>query len=254
MNEIKVLKSSRGHILDHWIDACLIKLIKEVTEGLENYELDRASRPLADFVDDLSTWYLRRSRTRPEALPKLREVLLRVAVIMAPFMPFLAEDIYQRLKSEKDFESVHFEVWPRPEKVDTEILAKMREVRKIVSLALEARSRANIKVRQPLNELRIKNKKLGKEYLDLIRDELNVKNIVVNSNLEQEVELDIELTPELIEEGKLRDAIRSIQDTRKERGLKPNEKMKYVLSAGEEDFFKKHSAQIKKATNIEFED
>ena len=254
VNEIKVLKSSRGHILDHWIDACLIKLIKEVTEGLENYELDRASRPLADFVDDLSTWYLRRSRTRPEALPKLREVLLRVAVIMAPFMPFLAEDIYQRLKSEKDFESVHFEVWPRPEKVDTEILAKMREVRKIVSLALEARSRANIKVRQPLNELRIKNKKLGKEYLDLIRDELNVKNIVVNSNLEQEVELDIELTPELIEEGKLRDAIRSIQDTRKERGLKPNEKMKYVLSAGEEDFFKKHSAQIKKATNIEFED
>ena len=253
VDEKKVLKSSRGHILDHWIDACLTKLIKEVTEGLENYKLDRASRPLADFVDDLSTWYLRRSRTRSEALPKLREVLLRVAVIMAPFMPFLAEDIYQRLKSEKYFESVHFEAWPKPEKVDTEILDKMREVRKIVSLALEARSKANIKVRQPLNELRIKNSGLGPEFLELIKDELNIKRVIVDKNIVQEVELDTNLTLALIEEGKLRDIIRSIQDIRKEKGLKPSEIMAFNTPAGEKEFFKKHALEIEKITNIKLE-
>ena len=136
--------------------------------------------------------------------------------------------------------------------IDLDVGVFMKETRKIVSLALEARSKANIKVRQPLSELKIKNKKLGEEFLDLIRDELNVKHVVIDGNLESEVALDTNLTPELIEEGKIRDVIRTIQDMRKEKGLKPNEKMTFTPPAGEEEFFKKHSVQIKKATNIEF--
>ncbi len=250
------------HVLDKWIDARFAKLLKEVTESLESYELDRASRPLAGFVDDLSTWYLRRSRTRPEVLPKLREILLNFARVMAPFMPFIAEDIHQRLKGNNNEESVHLEMWPQTEKSfldafrknkGAETLLEMDETRRIVSLALEARSKANIKVRQPLSELRIKNSELGPEFLKLIKDELNVKHVVVDKSIVQEVELDTDLTSKLIEEGKLRDMIRSIQDMRKEKGLKPGEIMVFNPPTGEKELFRKHAPEIEKMTNIKLE-
>ena len=165
---------------------------------------------------------------------------------MAPFMPFIAEDIYRRLEGGK--ESVHLEDWPKAGKVDKNILGKMRETREIVSLGLEARAKANIKVRQPLNELRIMNNELGEEFLELIQDELNVKKVTVDKNLESEVELDTNLTGELIEEGKVRDAIRTIQEWRKEQGLKPGELAEYKTDDG---FLLKHREEIEKATNIE---
>lgn len=238
------------NILDHWIDTRLAQLVTNVTEGLEKYELDKASRPIADFIDDFSTWYLRRSRTRPEARPKLREVLLVLAKIMAPFTPFIAEDIYRRLRGDK--ESVHLEEWPKPEKVDRKLLDEMEKTREIVSLALEARSKANIKVRQPLLELRLKIQDLGVEYLDIIKDELNVKSVVVDKTLTEEIFLNITLTPELEEEGKIRDAIRTVQEWRKEKKLKPGEKARYEVSEQDKEFFNKHANEIKKATNIEF--
>ena len=245
-NEEDGVKNSDKNILDHWINTRLAQLITQTTESLEKYELDKASRPINDFVDDLSTWYLRRSRTRPEALPKLRQILIELAKIMAPFMPFIAEDIYRRLEGGK--ESVHLEDWPKAGKVDKNILDKMRETREIVSLGLEARAKANIKVRQPLNELRIRSNELGEEFLGLIQDELNVKKVTVNKNLESEVELDTNLTSELIEEGRVRDAIRTIQEWRKEQGLKPGELAEYKTDDG---FLLKHREEIEKATNIE---
>ena len=245
-NEEDGVKNSDKNILDHWINTRLAQLITQTTESLEKYELDKASRPINDFVDDLSTWYLRRSRTRPEALPKLRQILIELAKIMAPFMPFIAEDIYRRLVGGK--ESVHLEDWPKAGKVDKNILDKMRETREIVSLGLEARAKANIKVRQPLNELRIRSNELGEEFLGLIQDELNVKKVTVNKNLESEVELDTNLTSELIEEGRVRDAIRTIQEWRKEQGLKPGELAEYKTDDG---FLLKHREEIEKATNIE---
>jgi len=245
-NEEDGVKNPDKNILDHWINTRLAQLITQTTESLEKYELDKASRPINDFVDDLSTWYLRRSRTRPDALPKLRQVLIEVAKIMAPFMPFIAEDIYRRLEGGK--ESVHLEDWPKAGKVDKKILDKMRETRAIVSLGLEARAKANIKVRQPLNELRISNNELGEEFLGLIQDELNVKKVTVDKNLEQEVELNTHLTDELIEEGKVRDAVRVIQEWRKEQGLKPGELAEYKTDDG---FLLKHREEIEKATNIE---
>ncbi len=251
---------SESHILDQWIDKKLEKLIQDVTEGLEKYELDRASRPLADFVDDLSTWYLRRSRTRPEALPKLRAVLVELAKIMAPFMPFMAEDIYKRLKGEVGMESVHLEDWPEVKKPflsflkssDDSVLKKMAETRKVVTLALEARMKANVKVRQPLQELRIKNQELSKEYLEIIKEELNVKKVTVDESLTEEVWLDTNITPELAEEGRVRDAIRAIQEWRKEKNLKPGEKAAYAVPEADKEFFDKHAEEIKRVTNIEF--
>ncbi len=248
------------HLLDQWIDARHEKLLEDVTHNLENYELDRAARSIGDFVDDLSTWYLRRSRTRPEALPKLREVLLNLAKVSAPFLPFMAEDMYLRLKGEK--ESVHMEKWPRIKgpgllgmimgnNKNEEILEKMEETRGIVSLALEARSKANIKVRQPLAKLEVKGS-LAAEYLEVIKDELNVKEVISNPHLDSEIILDTNLTEELIEEGKMRDAVRAIQEWRKEKNLKPGEKAAYEVPEEQKELFNKFAEEIKRITNVEF--
>ena len=248
------------HVLDKWIDAKLAKLIAEVTDGLENYEIDRASRPIADFIDDLSTWYLRRSRNRPEALIKLREILISLSKVMAPFTPFIAEEIYQKVRTESDPVSVHLDTWPEEKKSlfalfkspDEKTLKNMAETRRLASLALEARSSANIKVRQPLRELRIKNKELSGEYLEIIREELNVKAVVVDENIVDEIKLDTTLTPELEEEGRVRDAIRAVQEWRKEQNLKPGEKAHYSVPADLEELFEKYREVIQKATNVEF--
>src|SRR3989344_5134317 len=239
------------HILDKWIDLKLNNLVRSITDGLERYEIDRASRPIADFIDDLSTWYLRRSRTRPEALQKLREILIEFSKLMAPFMPFMAEDIYQRLKADGGKESVHLEAWPIPPPAKGEkegVLDNMSETRRIVTLALEARQKGNIKVRQPLARLEIRTDALSPEYLEIIKDELNVKKVEINNALESDVLLDTNLTPELIEEGKVRDAIRVVQDWRKEKGLKPGEKATYPT---DDESILKHKEEIEKATNVE---
>lgn len=245
---------SSTHILDLWIDARLNELIGEVTQNLEKYTLDRASRPLAGFVDDLSTWYLRRSRTRVEALPKLREVLIEFSKVLAPFMPFLAEDIYLRLRGSLDVESVHLFDWPVKDAPDKEVLEKMESVREIASEVLMARNTNSIKVRQPLALLKIRDERLkdAPEYLELIKDEVNVKEIIFDSSIGNNFWLDTTLTPGLEEEGRLRDAIRIIQDWRKERGLKPSDTVRYDVPPGLLELFTKYANEIKKTTNIEF--
>ena len=253
--EARNLKLETKHVLDRWILARLDQLIGEVTEAMEKYDMVRATRPIKDFVSDLSTWYIRRSRDRfkvrdQEALGTARHVFQEFSKLIAPVMPFIAEDIYRRLKGGK--ESVHLEDWPKAGSVDQKILENMEEARKIVSLALEARSKAGIKVRQPLAKLEIRTDALGSEYLEIIKDELNVKEVVVNNALEGDVCLDTTLTPKLEEEGRVRDAMRAVQDWRKERGLKPGETARYEVPEAEKEFFSKHAEEIKKATNIEF--
>ncbi|MEK7213676.1 MAG: class I tRNA ligase family protein, partial [Patescibacteria group bacterium] len=216
---------SGNHPLDIWILARLAELIKNVTESLEKYEIDRASWPLADFIDDLSTWYLRRSRDRFKgedqndrkmALSTTHTVLITLIKLLAPFMPFLAEDIYLRLKGPK--ESVHMEAWPEIKKFDKKIIESMKEVRKIASLGLEARMKAKINVRQPLSKLTIKAI-ISDNLINLVRDEINVKEIVSDTTLSEEVLLDISITPELKEEGIIRELVRAVQDLRKSKGL-----------------------------------
>ncbi len=233
-------KSNSTHMLDRWILERTKELTKAVTDAMEKYELDKATRPIGKFIDDLSTWYIRRSRDRFKgddtedklyALNTTREVLFEMSKIIAPFMPFYAETLYQTVKSESDPESVHLCEWPEVMSVDNNILNEMEEVRNIVSLALEARSSDGIKVRQPLAQLKVKSKKLkGKDgLLELIQDEVNVKEVVVDSSIEPDVLLDIKLTPELKSEGVARDIVRQIQQFRKDSNLSPQDTITLVV-------------------------
>lgn len=187
-------------------------------------------------------------------------------------MPFMAEEIYQELKFQslevsKFLESVHLEEWPkfnkRPTTNDKQLLNRMQEARKICSLGLEARQKAGIKVRQPLQSLKVKSKKLkgNNEFLELIKDEVNVKEIIFDKNINPpvggEVELDIKITPELKAEGQLRDLVRIIQDLRKKAGLVPQQKIELIIETDGvgEKLIKQFEAEIKRATNaivIEF--
>ena len=263
--------------LDTWILARLSSLGREVEKHLENYELDRASRPIMDFVDDLSTWYLRRSRDRfksdneaerNSAIQTTHYILLELSKIIAPFAPFLAEDVYQRvywlsnqkqgstLEKVEPCRSVHLEEWPSFDEVaeKEKIFGEMSSVRQIVSLALDERKRLGIAVRQPLAKLKIKNEKLKKqtELLQLVKDEVNVKDVFFDEKLENEVWLDTEITPELKDEGNLREFIRALQDMRKKAGLRPDQKVTLNFWGDDlvKSFIKKFESEIKKATNL----
>jgi isoleucyl-tRNA synthetase len=246
-----------SHILDKWIIARLHQTIQAITNGFEKYELDKASRPLMDFVDDLSTWYLRRSRDRFKsqnhdtnlAVATMRYVLREFAKVMAPVMPFKAEDTYLRVRTSEDQVSVHLCDWPKVKHVDESIIIKMSEARTIVTRALELRTRENIKVRQPLQTLEIKIE-LDQQYLEIIKDEINVKEVEINKTLETDVWLDTSLTPELIEEGIARELIRTLQDLRKANNLSPEDTINLTVSCSKdfEKIIESHIALIKQVT------
>ena len=259
--------SKSSNVLDQWILARLDQLITEATNGFEGYQLDAAMRPLSLFIDDLSVWYLRRSRDRfkedgkdkTAALATLRFVLYQLALVMAPSMPFFAEHLFQAVRESTDQESAHLAAWPeRASKQgflrslfggSSDVIEKMAEARMVVSHALEARDTAKIKVRQPLAALSIPASSiLSGAYLDVVAEEVNVKKVLKKGN---DIELDITITPELQEEGFVRDTIRAIQVFRKESGLKPGEQATYpaTVSAEERAIIEKNIEQIKKATN-----
>ncbi|MHB8651989.1 MAG: class I tRNA ligase family protein [Minisyncoccota bacterium] len=229
-------------VLDQWIIARLAQTKEAIEEGFENYELDRAARPVGIFVDDLSTWYVRRSRERfksddahdaQNAKATLRFVLMEFAKLIAPLMPFLAERVYAAAGGEN--ESVHLEAWPLEKKCDHAILDDMAEVRRIVSLGLEARAKAGIKVRQPLAKLKIKREKgkMEPELTALIADEVNVKSAVFDEAIDADVVLDTTITEELRQEGMARDVMRAVQDVRKKAGMNPSDHIILALDVPE---------------------
>jgi isoleucyl-tRNA synthetase len=224
------------NLLDKWIISRLNETIVSVTAGLEKGELDRAARPFMDLVDDLSTWYLRRSRDRfkgddvldkNSALATTKFVLIETAKLLAPIMPFLAEDIYGKVGGNSPLESVHLESWPIAGKVDADLIKNMSRVRIIASQGLDARMVAKINVRQPLQTLKVNDEQgsLGSELVSIIADEVNVKEVVFIGKKTDgiAVELDTNITPALKEEGMVRELIRAIQDKRKEKGLSVND-------------------------------
>ncbi len=236
------------NILDRWIITRLNQLINDSTAGYKSYELDKATRPIADFIDDVSVWYLRRSRERLKnddvadkalALNTLRFVLRELAKVMAPVMPFYAEYLWLKVKAESEAESVHLSAWPVAELVDVDLIEKMKEVRMFVTAGLEARTKANIKVRQPLSELFIRTEMLpDRELLDLIKDELNVKQISLDGvesgeEAAAKITLITELTPELLAEGAVREVIRAVQDMRKDTGLEPSDRITLTIDTNE---------------------
>lgn len=229
------------HVLDRWICARLNQLVSDVTAGYTSYELDKATRPITDFIDDLSVWYLRRSRERlkgedevdkKQALATLRYSLQTLALVMAPVMPFYAEYLWLEVKGEDDVESVHLGAWPKVREVDSVVLGEMSLVRELVTLALEARTKANSKVRQPLASLSI-NVELEAAYKDIIAEEVNVKSIFCVSAQSQRLVLDTTLTPELLAEGAVRELMRAIQESRKAAGLAPQDVVTVTVDTSE---------------------
>ncbi len=216
----KVENGKSVNVLDRWILARLQELVNDTTAGYKSYELDKATRPITDFIDDLSVWYLRRSRDRLKgndaddkafALATLRYTLRTLALAMAPAMPFYAEYLWQAVKEDDDVQSVHLGKWPETGEADKVVLSSMSFVRSVVSRALEARTAVGIKVRQPLSKLSIPER-LETEYLQIIADEVNVKEVIHSvSPAAETVILDTELTPELVAEGNVRELMRAVQ-------------------------------------------
>ncbi len=264
-----------GHILDRWILLRLDQLIREITDGFETYRLDIATRPITGFIDDLSVWYLRRSRERfkttdnNDALATLRYVLLDLSKVMAPTMPFFAEHLFQSVREGEDEESVHLASWPEARatvnfiqrilgrgKTDHQLLTAMSFARDFVTMALMQRSEAGIKVRHPLTRLTVKlaGKRIPfwQDIAPIIADEVNVKEVVLGSQDQDtpNVLLDIKITPELREEGIVRDFVRSVQDARKEAKLTPSDRVRVSYDASvDEPVLAKYKDLILRATN-----
>lgn len=235
----KKLMGKRENVLDSWILIRLNQTLGLVTQSLERYDAFTACSEIEKFVDDISLWYVRRSRNRvgPAAeSEKEREafystiyfVLYNLVKIMAPFTPFMSDVIYKNLTKE---ESVHLTDWPEAgmelKARDIELVDQMQKVREIVEKAHATRKELGIPVRQPLAKLQVDNFKLQVgDLTQLLLDELNVKEILFKEGKEGlAVKFDTKLTPELKEEADVRDLIRKIQDERKRLGLNLTQKV-----------------------------
>ncbi|MDD2516237.1 MAG: class I tRNA ligase family protein, partial [Candidatus Gracilibacteria bacterium] len=183
---VKLANYKKENNLDKWIIAELQELIKEVTNKLDNYDLQSASDPIATFLDKLTNWYIRRSRRRfwksendgdkMEAYNTLYEVLVELSKTIAPFMPFVSEEIFKGLTAKK---SVHLEYWPEYNEaiIIGDLTHQMDKTQKIVNLGLALRADKKIRVRQPLNSISI-TEKLEDYYLEIIKEELNIKEVI----------------------------------------------------------------------------
>ncbi len=255
--------------LDKWIVSKYQLLLNEVTEAMNEYNLVKATRPLFDFVDVLSTWYLRRSRDRfkgddqadkEAAILTLGYILKQLAKVIAPFTPFTAEIIFKEFVNKE--ESVHLLTWPKYENklVDKKVLEQMELVRKIVEASHALRSKAGIKVRQPLAVVAIERKsELKSDYNAIIAEELNVERIDIVEKIEAQkdweigevldfqVALDTNLTPELKDKGVIREIIRSMNNLRKTAGLQASDKPTEVYQTSSEylaQLVKKYAGEL----------
>lgn len=233
---------SRPTKLDLWILTRLNQTIIKVTESLDNFNTPSATQEIKNLVNDLSTWYLRCSRERMAPIAQkvqdkgdqklafgtLYTVLVVLARILAPFVPFLAEEIYQNLTGR---ESVHLEDWPEVGNLkilETKLIKQMEKVRKICELGHSARKKAKIKVRQPLRKIQVLSIKyqVSSELVNLIKKELNVKNVkFLKTGRGLSVELDTKITRQLKAEGEAREMIRQIQELRKKEGCRLDQKI-----------------------------
>jgi isoleucyl-tRNA synthetase len=228
--------SDSPHVLDQWIINETNHLISQITAGYKNYELDKATRPITDFIDDLSVWYLRRSRdrlkgddltARDQALATLRWCLRHLSLAMAPAMPYYAEYLWQSIKEDADVNSVHLAKWPSSSPVREGIREEMAQTRDIVTAALEARTKAGIKVRQPINT--VYGPELKSDLASIVLDELNAKYYQTDKT----IKIDTNLTPELLAEGAVRELMRAIQGERKKLGLEPSDQIELSIATDE---------------------
>lgn len=241
------------HVLDRWMISRMHELVVTATKGYDSYHLDEAVRGIGDIIDDISVWYTRRSRDRlkgdtgkedkMKACQTLSYTLITLSKVMAPVMPFISERVYQQMGGE--MESVHLDAWPEGGLIESDVIATMKKTRDVVSQALMKRTEAKVNVRQPLATLYV-HTELSKEYIEIIKDEINVKQVLVGN----EVALDTVLTDELIREGELRNLMRVVQDARKEKGLSPKDEIEVKVSFGEDYFGKDLNNDLMKTCNI----
>ena len=232
--------------LDIWLVSRVHQVRNQITEGMEAYNIPAALSSVLEFIDDMSNWFVRRSRRRfwkseddqdkLEAYSALYYVLIYLAKIMAPFTPFLAEELYQKMTgagvvNSEIPESVHLLNWPEAGVIDEAVLTQMAKTREIITAGLAERmkkteSEVQIKVRQPLAKLIYAGEKLDDFYEQIIMEEVNVKSVEHGEALV----LDKTLTPELLEEGKIRELIRFVQAARKKAGLNVDDRIRLMVS------------------------
>jgi isoleucyl-tRNA synthetase len=242
------------NVLDRWILARFAELAGSVTTKLKQYQVREAALEIEGFVDDLSRWYIRRSRRRLQrpvedeagvrdyeaASAALGFVLMQLAKLMAPFTPFFSEILHAALGGGK--ESVHLEEWPVAVDSgrggaasvagdDEKLIKNMMAVRELAALGLAKRAEAKVKVRQPLQSLTIKNETLKNDehLLAILADEVNVKEILFDAKLAGDVELDTAITSELREEGLVREVARMVQELRQKAGLEPRDQVALMI-------------------------
>jgi isoleucyl-tRNA synthetase len=252
--DVKVNDLDLSNVLDSWVVAKTNLFLKEVTDELGEYKIFEAGRQVIEFIDELSTWYVRRSRDRfksggtdgENAKKTLLYVLNNLVRVMAPFTPFVAESLYLRLGG--NLKSVHLEDWPVANEkfIDENLLKEMKRTRKVIELGLSARDDAKIKVRQPLEMVVYNAKQLSPEFEQIIADELNVKQVLYLDEIIARadgvgkedgsviVSIKTTITEELKMEGLVREITRKINSVRKNNGLTISDKVKLIYSTDSE--------------------
>jgi isoleucyl-tRNA synthetase len=227
--------------LDKWIISRVHQLSSNMDKNMQTYDIPKTLKPVIEFIEDASNWYVRRSRRRfwksgsdedkSNAYKTLHYVLVRLSIILAPFTPFLSEEMYQKLTGG---ESVHLLDWPKAGEIDEDIISEMATIRELIVQGLAQRAADGLKVRQPLQSVNlIATKEIGEQLKDIVKEELNVKevNVTVIPGVEVSAKIDTNISDELREEGLSRELIRHIQNSRKQAGLSVENRISLLVES-----------------------
>jgi len=277
--ELKDPLSKLTNPLDIWIISRLHQLVAEVERHMDAYNIPDALSPILPFLDDASNWYVRRSRRRfwkseddgdkNDAYRTLHYVLVRLSYILAPFTPFLAEELYHNLTG--DAESIHLKDWLPAGEINRAMLRDMNALRAAVNDGLSKRAAEGIKVRQPLASAKLVStisqntpEEVAQFLVDIARDELNVKSVEVVTGSELDVSeasaqpsvvYDLNITPELKREGLMREIVRHVQSARKKAGLQVDDRIILQLTTNDDQLrqaINEHRATIAAETLASF--